>query len=780
MKLNNQILRSRSVGPLNTVEYLDLSELGLGLLGRFTCCPKVASLILRGNKLQDASGLEACRQLWYLDLSNNQVWCVEGLSRFLCLGTLILSNNQLTWASLTHLRHLHINNLSLHGNPQLEKDPYYRIHVIDCLPNVWMLDGRIVTSAERIQVRQFFHDSALTERPVRHKLRKESFVPSKLKRIEIDGIFGEKAVEMMTSFPKNEVLNVDTDWRRLQYLAQSLQQDISREWEYTARKPGGVDISQKSSFLTDLFDSRSTDRERCNMVLLMLVASLNFVLPTHLVRDTLDTGKLLTIGSVQMMDLFLLPRLLRCKVVSLLVSAVKVDREQTEDGGLYIRLYLCLYHMVSDLTKLSETTSTSPTKPPAKLASQLEDYKCLLATEVVQLMCIVPSFFEYLDKDIGVMNLVRIATADPDINEKLLQISKIKGEDDLLQNAVYKETADFLLMKVQEQLQNLTNKATVMSPCDRILSKSGALPMKGEHTPVHKAEYLVRGVNAPDDEPPVVNPRKMSAKTHTRFPYLGDQMLLGPQTIGKIISLPQPTMALVIIDAVPVASGAVEHKLKESDHHYTYVNMKQLQWDPAHTMWKPRGTVGDKAVSRPHIERYTLQAAEDFNREALTWGMADESFRPCTPEIGAAVDLEVIRASTPLIYTNTPRHHVCIPTDRGEVKVKTRRPQRPLSSVYKERLKLSLDLSRRAQSARSRQPFAVTYGSKTPTPKSSKGALLQLDLKAGPASDRGVTVEVSPSLDSHPPLLTSPDLSERNADTDLGNEESARQISILN
>ena len=46
------------------------------------------------------------------------------------------------------------------------KDTYYRIHVIDCLPNVWVLDGRLVTSAERLQVQQFFEDSALSQRPV--------------------------------------------------------------------------------------------------------------------------------------------------------------------------------------------------------------------------------------------------------------------------------------------------------------------------------------------------------------------------------------------------------------------------------------------------------------------------------------------------------------------------------------------------------------------------------------------------------------------------------------
>lgn len=82
----------------------------------------------------------------------------------------------LTGMSCKKIRHVHILDLSLHGNHKLEMDAYYRMHVIDSLPLVWMLDGRIITSAERAQVEQFFKDSALSDRPVRHKLPKNHFV----------------------------------------------------------------------------------------------------------------------------------------------------------------------------------------------------------------------------------------------------------------------------------------------------------------------------------------------------------------------------------------------------------------------------------------------------------------------------------------------------------------------------------------------------------------------------------------------------------------------------
>ena len=41
-----------------------------------------------------------------------------------------------------------------------------------------------------------------------------------------------------------------------------------------------------------------------------------------------------------------------------------------QDGGLYSKLYLCLYHMVAELTKLSETTSANQSSHESKIALQ--------------------------------------------------------------------------------------------------------------------------------------------------------------------------------------------------------------------------------------------------------------------------------------------------------------------------------------------------------------------------------------------------------------------------
>ena len=53
-----------------------------------------------------------------------QIQNVEGLSRFVALGTLVLSNNDISWSDLAKLSQTHILDISVHGNPQLERDPY--------------------------------------------------------------------------------------------------------------------------------------------------------------------------------------------------------------------------------------------------------------------------------------------------------------------------------------------------------------------------------------------------------------------------------------------------------------------------------------------------------------------------------------------------------------------------------------------------------------------------------------------------------------------------------
>lgn len=100
MRISSQLLRSRTSQPLQLVEYLDLSNLGLVSLERLELCPKVQTLIVRGNRIEAVPDLRCYSQLWKIDLANNVVKSLEGLFSVAAFGTLVLANNDLDWNEL--------------------------------------------------------------------------------------------------------------------------------------------------------------------------------------------------------------------------------------------------------------------------------------------------------------------------------------------------------------------------------------------------------------------------------------------------------------------------------------------------------------------------------------------------------------------------------------------------------------------------------------------------------------------------------------------------------
>ena len=67
-------------------------------------------------------GLEKCKELWRLDVNNNRIKNLDGLTKFVALGTLNLQSNDFEWSELEKIRHLHIIDLVINSNPKLDKD----------------------------------------------------------------------------------------------------------------------------------------------------------------------------------------------------------------------------------------------------------------------------------------------------------------------------------------------------------------------------------------------------------------------------------------------------------------------------------------------------------------------------------------------------------------------------------------------------------------------------------------------------------------------------------
>ncbi|XP_033108638.1 uncharacterized protein LOC117110139 isoform X2 [Anneissia japonica] len=605
MRMSKQILLSRAKRRLKLVEYIDLSDLEIVAVECLCYCPSLQSLKLRNNYIDVVCNLTSCNQLWNIDLGNNRVTNLDGLSRFVALGLVNLSNNNLTWAELMKIRHIQILDLHLHGNTKLEADPNYRIHVVDSLHNIWMLDGRIITSNESIQVEHFFEKSSLSSHPVRHKLTKKQFVTTAMKRIQVEGSYGERTMHLMVRFPQVECLNVDTDIRRIKYLAFNLQRDLFLaecygEWWVTTFNCGSNEDNLPCNFLEKLIECRPSDCERFNVLLLLLVASLEFSFPTILMEEAVKEAKLVKLSNVSTIHLFLLPRDIRGQICSLLLSAVKVDRDARKDDGLHDRLYLCLYYTITDIIKRMHARPDS--SPKHVLKRIYRQYRGLLAAEVVQLFCIVPSFFDLMQNDPGVMQLVSAASGDGDMPQKVSTLMERIIESGGNSRRMVEEASELIMASIYENTRNVFgHKIPAKSQSRYVLSIQEAIPRRPMSTPLYSSSLLSEGRSHSAKSRKVIglNPRKVVAK---KAPVLGEKVLLGPQNLGFIIALPESSIALIQLENIPAHSGSMISKFKNHNDFYSYVNMKGMVFNGDFGYWKPKRTIGDRITMETTVE----------------------------------------------------------------------------------------------------------------------------------------------------------------------------------
>ncbi|BFZ16480.1 hypothetical protein BsWGS_19519 [Bradybaena similaris] len=594
MRLSRKFLQKRCKEKLHLTKFLDVSGVGLVTLDHVDACPSLNWLIASDNKLQADDGLENQRHLWYLDLGNNQISLLGCLSRYLALGTLILSNNNLKWVDLEKIRHAHIMCISLHGNPCLDTDPYYRIHVIDCLPLIWELDGRLVTVTERLHVKQFFIDTELSQHPVRHKMGK-SFRTSAIKNIGTEGIVSKQCKYIYSKFPMSETHTKHTDERRLVYLTHMVQQDIL-QWSEQLDRGDRKRPVVADGFLDNLLEQRHNDPERCNMVMLLLVISLEFQLPTALMRSVLSVSNLDTIGSVYTMPLFLLPAKHRTRVICVLLNAAKLQRDNNmhNTGGLYPQLFMCLYYTVAQLTRISQTSDANMYK--VKQIPLNSDYRALMAGEVVSLMLNVPRFFTYVTSDSGVISLLECATGSSEVVTKSQEF--INEAEDIFSmmsvRAAHRKMKTLVTNAILDRLNTINVSMSDIPIGDRYLSLSDSLPIKPLHSVIWASEFLTNGLCVPRLAPPILYPAREAQKPRALQPKLGDKVLLGPQVIGELLMILEGDISLVKIPAVTLPNGSVASRLKYTEAHYTYVDLQALCFARDIGMWRPIKTQGDK------------------------------------------------------------------------------------------------------------------------------------------------------------------------------------------
>ncbi len=188
-----------------------------------------------------------------------------------------------------------------------------------------MIDGLLVTSLERLNVLTFYDTSARSTRPVRHKLPKLQFIPSDLKKRDA---FGDWATRLVSKFPLSETKTLETDLRRLEFISTWFEELILRDCQdydsYLQARPhlqaDAVVPFLQANFLKELLEFRKMNTEMCNMILVLLVASLYFEVPIQFFDEMLAYTNLAEISpSFETVKLFCLPYNCRIYVCNLLL-----------------------------------------------------------------------------------------------------------------------------------------------------------------------------------------------------------------------------------------------------------------------------------------------------------------------------------------------------------------------------------------------------------------------------------------------------------------------------
>ncbi|CAF4384031.1 unnamed protein product [Rotaria sp. Silwood2] len=351
-------------------------------------------LICNGNSLTTLAGVEHIKHLWKLDVGNNQIRSLQHLSRFIALGSLILSNNRLQWIELQHIRHMFVLDLRLDGNTILDADSNYRQHVLDCLPRIWMLDGIFVSTSERNQVDEFFTQSSLTQKPVRHKLARDIFMPTNLKDRAINGIFGSKATELFAKFPMNCFVNSELDKRRIKHLASTVQDLLLTEMRNDEGKKHDEFLTENRHILYHMVDIRQNHVEEFNMFLILLVTHILFEIPVDLLNNVFDITHIKTIGNLNIDHIFSSSEELKYMITSLIHAGTRLDRDENHPSAFNDKLFNSLSIVITNQLRQVSTLNTSQPYPNGSIVSEAKSMVCL---EVMQILIMCPLFYTLID-----------------------------------------------------------------------------------------------------------------------------------------------------------------------------------------------------------------------------------------------------------------------------------------------------------------------------------------------------------------------------------------------
>ncbi|RDD46259.1 hypothetical protein TrispH2_001394 [Trichoplax sp. H2] len=615
MKITKQLLRSQVGCRLVDAVYIDLSDRQLVSLENLSVCPKLQTILASQNDIDAIlTTIIRCRELWKIDLSCNRIRCLEGFGCFYSLGTINLANNNISWTDLQHLRNVHILDLCLYGNKELEKDPNYRAQVIDGLPYMWMLDGKFVTSYERKRVENFFKtanskrpmkvsvsikrhlrkviaatisdfgsgDRYITHKSTRRFAQTYYFVPSYLKDMANSSIYGAKAMHMMKYMPVYATPTQEIDEKRLIYLAYNFEQEVKLASEANKGEKKFRNYRYELLGVEELLVYRSQYRKLIHRLLFLLIAKQLFDLPSKIITETLKATKLLEIGSIEVIKFFHLSSDLINQLISVIFGAVQIDLESNEDNHLNQHLFICLYNLIGEIYKKSTMSKESYKYRIRKLRqthTSFQPHYRLMAQKII--LMIYPSaeiLCSYLSEP-GVEAMISAATGNYNIPK--LMFNAIANTDGY--QAGVKVACRVL---AETLLANISSRSEVQSDVNTISWFDNF--RRSRDVMEKETKTLPRPHSSPALNPKFINRAKLlrsksakgqksNVKHVQKEATVGDPIIVDKQYIARIISLPSDNLALIAINASrkpnSLASTSPINK-------YSYITLSSIRWNP--------------------------------------------------------------------------------------------------------------------------------------------------------------------------------------------------------
>ncbi|UJR26452.1 hypothetical protein I4U23_007782 [Adineta vaga] len=575
MKVPARVPLTRYTNTEEKNDYANFSHTRMITLLQIPHYEHLQILICNGNSLTTLAGIENLKHLWKLDVGNNEIRSLQHLSRFIAFGSLILSNNHLTWIEFQHIRHMFILDLRTDGNPILDSDPNYRQHVLDCLPRVWMCDGVFVSTVERNQVDEFFTQSSLTQKPVRRKLARDTFMPTNLKDRSVNGLFGSKTTELLAKFPSNSFINSELDQKRIKHLASTIQDIFLIEMKHDITKKYNEFLIENRHNLYHMIDLRQTHIEEFNMLLILLLTDLLFKIPSELLENIMNITHIKTIGNLNVSHIFSADDQLKCLIASLVHAGSRIDRDENHPSAFYDKLFNSISIVLTNQIRQLSPSNTNQTYQNSGLVSEAKAMVCL---EIMQVFIMCPIFYTLIN-DQNVHAILRQA----------LGRSPAYGSiQDVLQSFVAdQKTAEEQKDLLSPILGNIV-KMTIRTLSTKRMKKI-KIPTAAE------SPLRVESVNSNQrsQERNTPSPRSSLRGNTNRVASIGDRVLTAPQSIGRVVTIPDADIAMIQFDHILSVHGAMVSNGSLSDH-TSYVHLSDFQWDATHEYWKPKRASGDK------------------------------------------------------------------------------------------------------------------------------------------------------------------------------------------